>query len=275
MKKLLLYLLFVCLSGVLFSQNERMIDQIKAHKDGIAIWWIGHNSWVIKSDGLVISTDVYIEDKLRISPSPITPEELAEVLDISFVTHAHGDHFNGPNSRVLLEKSKCLFVLPESCLAEAAKFKIPDNRIVIAKPREPFEIKGIKISPIRALHANPNYAIAYYANFQDCGYVFTIAGKTIFQPGDSYLLEDQLFLKKVNVLFFSPTEHNMYIQPSVVLINALDPDYIFPQHHSTVAVTEANRFWAKGYPDEVKILLSQAMKERYHILKPGDKWIIK
>ncbi|MBE0668856.1 MAG: MBL fold metallo-hydrolase, partial [Bacteroidales bacterium] len=142
--------------------------------------------------------------------------------------------------------------------------------IVVAKPREPFEINGIKVEPLRALHGNSNFAIYYDANLQDCGYLFTIGGKRILQPGDTYLLEDHLFLKKVDVLFFSPTEHNMYIDNSVILINALEPEYIFPQHHSTVAVNESNRFWAKGYPDEVKIRLSKPLKERYHILKTGE-----
>jgi L-ascorbate metabolism protein UlaG (beta-lactamase superfamily) len=148
--------------------------------------------------------------------------------------------------------------------------KIPDERIVIARPREPFEIKGIRVEPVRAIHGNASFAIYYDANLQDCGYLFTINGKKFLQPGDTYLLEDHLFIKKVNVLFVSPTEHNMYIDPSVILINALDPDYIFPQHHSTIAVNAENRFWAKGYPDEVKIRLSQSLKDRYHILSPGD-----
>ena len=40
------------------------------------------------------------------------------------------------------------------------------------------------------------------------------------------LLEDHLFLKHVDVLFFSPTEHNMHVDASVILINELDPEYI-------------------------------------------------
>jgi len=275
MKNLITFFLSVFLCIPVLSQNKRMIDEIRDHKSGTAVWWIGNNSWVLKSGNLTIATDLFLEEAGRITPLPITPEEIASVLDISFVTHAHGDHFNIPTSRVLLEKSSCLFVIPESCLSGAGKLKIPENRIIIAKPREPFELKGIKIDPIRALHANPNFAIAYYANFQDCGYLFTIDGKTFLQPGDTYLLEDHLFLKKVNVLFFSPTEHNMYIDPSVILINTLNPDYIFPQHHGTITVAENNYWWTKGYPREVYMRLSQAMKDKYHTLKPGDNMEIK
>lgn len=252
-----------------------MIDQIKSHNTGTAVWWIGQDSWVIKSGDLVIATDLFLENNGRIEPAPITPEEIGEILDISFVTHSHGDHFEEYTSRILAEKSSCMFVLPESCLAAARKMKIPEDRIVISRPREPFEIKGIRVEPLRAIHGNSNFAIYYDANLQDCGYLLTINGKTFLQPGDTYLLEDHLFLKKVNILFFSPTEHNMYIDPSVILINTLDPDYIFPQHHSTVIVTSENRFWTRGYPEEVMLRLSKSLKERYHILKPGEKMEIK
>ncbi len=261
-----------------FGQPEKkMIEDIREHKNGLALWWAGHNSWIIKSGDLVITTDLYLENDMRLEPSPITPEEIAPEVDISFVTHAHGDHFNEYTSRILLEKSSCIFVMPESCLPVARKLKIPDNRIVVARPRESFEVKGVKVDAIRAIHGNANFAIYYDANMQDCGYVFSVGGKRFLQPGDSYLLEDHLFLKNIDVLFFSPTEHNMYIDRSVILINTLDPAYIFPQHHGTVAYGENNkyRFWAKGYPEEVMIRLSRPLKEKYHILKPGDRWEIR
>ena len=254
------------------QNNPRMIDEIRSHKNGIGVWWAGHNSWIIKSGDMVVTTDLYLENSLRLSPSPITPEEIASEVDISFVTHAHGDHFNEYTSRVLLEKSSCIFVMPESCVPVAKKLKIPDNRIVVTKPRESYKVNGISVEAVRAIHGNANFAIYYEANLQDCGYVFTLGGKRFLQPGDTYLLEDHLFLKDIDVLFFSPTEHNMYIDRSVILINTLDPEYIFPQHHSTIAFGEGNkyRFWAKGYPDEVKIRLSRPLQERYHILTPGD-----
>lgn len=278
MQKLLALFLtvFVAVPAAFSQETKKMIDEIKAHNSGVGVWWAGHNSWIIKSEGMVVTTDLYLQNSLRLEPSPVTAEELAPEVDISFVTHAHGDHFNEYTSKVLLEKSSCIFVMPESCLAVARKLGIPDNRIVVAKPRESFEVKGVKVNALRAIHGNANFAIYYEANLQDCGYVFTLGGKTFLQPGDSYLLEDHLFLKHVDVLFFSPTEHNMYIDRSVFLINALNPDYIFPQHHGTIAYGENNqyRFWAKGYPEEVKIRLSQPLQEKYHILKPGEKKLL-
>ena len=275
--KVLWLAILLALPVILSAQGSgRMISEIKAHSSGTGVWWAGHNSWIIKSGDLVVTTDLYLENSLRLAPSPITPEEIAPEVDISFVTHAHCDHFNEYTSRVLLEKSSCIFVMPESCLPVARKLKIPDSRIVVARPRESLHVKGVAIEVIRAIHGNANFAIYYEANLQDCGYVFTIAGKRFLQPGDTYLLEDHLFLKDIDVLFFSPTEHNMYIDRSLILINTLDPEYIFPQHHSTIAFGEADkyRFWAKGYPDEVKLRLSTPLQQKFHILKPGGRFLI-
>lgn len=270
MKYYILIASILFFAGSLFSQETRMIDEIKAHKDGIGLWWAGHNGWIIKSGDLVICTDIILESDMRAVPTPITAEELAEVLDISFATHWHGDHFNSGASKVLLEKSDCIFVLPESCLEIAEELQIPKERIQVAKPRVPFELMGLKVDPLRAIHGNANFAIYYQANMQDCGYVINVDGVRFLQPGDSYLLEDHLFLEDIDVLFFSPTEHNMYIDRSVILINTLNPEFIFPQHHSTIEVTDDTRFWAKGYQHEVKIRLTQALKDKYYILKNGE-----
>jgi hypothetical protein len=75
----------------------------------------------------------------------------------------------------------------------------------------------------------------------------------------------------VDVLFVSPTEHNMHVDPSVILINELDPEYILPQHRDTYRVTPENRYWTSGYPHEVKTRLSKPLRERFHILKQGEK----
>lgn len=257
------------------SIDSQLVNEIRAHKKGIAVWWIGHNGWLIKSDNTLIGTDLVLESKGREFTSPITSTELAGELDISFITHEHSDHFERETSRTLMEKGECLFVMPASCLEAAKKeVKLPDDRIRIAEPRTPFNIGNVHIEPIRAIHGNSNYAVYYKANLQDCGYVITIGGKRFFQIGDSVLLEDQLFLKDIDVLFFSPTEHNTYIDQSVILINTLEPKYIFPQHRNTYKVTPENRFWASAYPSEVKLRLSKSLQERYYILEMGKKMAI-
>lgn len=253
------------------TRHERMLAEIRGHGAGLAIWWTGNNGWLIKANGLLIGTDLVLDDPLRDRPSPISAAKLADQLDISFVTHVHHDHFNGPTSKVLAEKSRCLFVLPRSCLEMARELGIPQDRIVVARPREPFELKGIKVEPLRALHGDRQGAVCYDFNLDDCGYLIHMGGKTILQPGDSVLLKDHLLLKHVDVLFFSPTEHNMQIDNSVTLIHALQPSYILPQHRDTYPETEEKRYWAHAYTREVQGKLSKDLQRRYHLVEMGQR----
>ena len=42
-----------------------------------------------------------------------------------------------------------------------------------------------------------------------------------------------------------------------------------------IASRPQNRYWTSGYPHEVKDRLARPLKERYHILKQGEKLVIK
>jgi len=255
---------------------HRILDEIRSHRSGIAVWWTGHNGWLIKADDILIGTDLCLEQEERQVPAPISAAELAGELDISFITHEHGDHFERETSKILAENSDCMFVLPRNCFEIARQeVGIPENRIKVATPKQAFALNGVEVKSLRAIHGNPKFAVFEEANLEDCGYLITLGGKSFLQPGDTVLLEDHLFLKHVDVLFFSPTEHNMYIDRSVILINELEPDFIFPQHRDTFQVTSENRYWTSAYPDEVKLLLSKPLQQRYHILEMGEKTIVR
>jgi L-ascorbate metabolism protein UlaG (beta-lactamase superfamily) len=162
-----------------------------------------------------------------------------------------------------------------------ASLNIPKERIIVPEPLHPFDVKGIHVEPIHAIHGNQDFTVlTREPDFVDniahnCGYVFNIGGKRFLEPGDSVLTEEHLNLKNIDVLFVSPTIHNMYTDRSMILINRLQPSYIFPQHFDTYQVRDDISFWTRGYPDELKMYLSQDLQKRYHHLKIGDKFEIR
>jgi L-ascorbate 6-phosphate lactonase len=259
---------------------QTILDEIRSHHKGIAIWWMGNSGWLIKSDDLLLATDLDLEAANKLQPPPLTAEQLAPELDLEFVTHHHGDHFNIPTIRALARGNRCTFVLPEPCLKRMTDLIIAKERIVVPEPLHPFAIKGIRVEPLHAIHGNQEFTVlTREPDFVDsiahnCGYVFNLNGKRIFEPGDSVLTEEQLALKNIDVLFVSPTIHNMFTDRSMILINHLQPAYIFPQHFGTYRVDDENAFWTRGYPDELRLHLSQELQKHYHKLQPGEMFVI-
>ncbi len=259
--------------------NE-VVEQLRAQHDGIALWWVGNAGWLIKSDRLLIGIDLDLETDEKIEAPPITASQLAPLVDVVFATHHHGDHCNVPTIRTLARGGESTFVLPRPCLERVAELRIPPPRILVPEPGHPFDVEGIRVEPIHAIHGNQEFTVlTREPDFIDsiahnCGYLFNIGGRRVFHPGDSVLTEEHLELKGIDVLFVSPTVHNMHIDRSMILINHLEPSHIFPQHFGTYRQTDENAFWTRGYPDELKQRLSRELQDRYHKLQQGEMFVI-
>ena len=262
------------------QSSQSILQQIAAKPEGIALWWVGNAGWLIKSNDLLIGIDLDLSNEEKMNAPPLSAQDLTKQLDIAFVTHHHGDHFNEPTLKVLAQGSRCAFVIPRTCLKRASELGIPEERITVPEPGHPFEIKGIHVEPIHAIHGNQDFTVLtrepdfIQSITYNCGYVITLQGKRFLHPGDSVLTEEHLNLKKIDVLFVSPTVHNMYVDRSMILINRLEPAYIFPQHFETYRPEPDNLFWTRGYPDELKLRLSSELQKRYHKLNQGEMFVI-
>jgi L-ascorbate 6-phosphate lactonase len=258
----------------------RILDEIRSHRSGIALWWVGNAGWLVKADGLLVGIDLDLESSERIVPPPISSEELAGEIDVAFATHHHGDHFNAATLAKIAAKPRCTFVLPRTCLAGAAAAGIGRDRVVVPEPLVPFEIKGVSVRPLHAVHGNQMFTVLtrepdfVESIAHNCGYLLKLGGRTFFWPGDSVLTEEHLALRGVNVLFVSPTVHNMHVDRSAILINTVQPDLVIPQHFGTYREDDENRFWTKGYPDELRLALSADLQRRYRKLAIGEKLVV-
>lgn len=258
-----------------------LADQIRARDGGTAVWWTGNAGWLIRSGDLVVGVDLDLSIAQKVQPPPISPAEAATVVDVALVSHHHGDHCNIPTIRALAEGGRTTLVLPQTCLKRITGLKLPQDRLIVPQPGQPFEVKGMRVEPIHALHGNQEFTVLtrepdfLESMAKNCGYVFTVGQRRFFHPGDSVLTEEHLGLKNIDVLFVSPTVHNMYTDRSMILINRLQPAYIFPQHFGTFVETDDNAFWTHGYPDELRLRLSQDLQQRYHKLRQGETFVLR
>ena len=263
------------------ARENAIVAQLGAQTEGIALWWMGNAGWLIQSGELLIGIDLDLGADQKIEAPPVTTAELAPLLDVAFATHHHGDHCHLPTLRTLARDGEARFVLPRPGLERAVERGIPRERVLVPEPGHPFEVLGLRVEPTHAIHGNQEFTVlTREPDFVDsiahnCGYVLNLQGRRLFHPGDSVLTEEHLELKDIDVLFVSPTVHNMYVDRSMILINRLEPAYIFPQHFGTYRQTDENAFWTRGYPDELKQRLSRELQGRYHKLEPGERFVVR
>jgi len=235
----------------------------------VSFCWAGNAGWLISDGNHLIGIDLDLMSE-RLWALPVDMAELARRLDFALATHAHGDHFNTPTAKCLIENSRCTLVLPKSCGAEAERAGIPESRILWAAPRLPLApAPWLRLEPARAIHGHIGRSVYSEASFDDCGYLITLGGKRLFHPGDSVLLQEHLEIADIDVLFISPTEHNTHIDGSRALIEAVNPARIFAQHFGTYPVTDENAFWTAGYEEPLRLALSAKHRNRYVIPEPG------
>lgn len=90
-----------------------------ADPEGLALWYLGCNGFVVKSSG---GTIVYIDPYLgigdpprtvRMIPVPFDPEDVREA-DAVLGTHEHTDHVHGPSQAPILENTGAQFYATDS-----------------------------------------------------------------------------------------------------------------------------------------------------------------
>lgn len=263
------------------ASRNKILERMLSITHGVALCWLGNIGWLISDGTRLIAFDLDLDSNPRLKEtgqrlklSPVSAKEIAPALDVHFITHEHEDHFNSVTCGILARMSACLFVVPADCEGKALELGVPKARIRVAQPGKPFDLPGLKVTPQHAIHGGRDFAIPAPVNPHDCGYLFTFGGKTFLQPGDTVLLENHLALRHVDVLFVSPTVHNMPIDRAAILVDRLAPAHIFPQHFGTYAQDPDNVFWTRGYPDELKCILSPSLQDRYHKLEQGEVFLI-
>lgn len=250
--------------------QARILAELTAVPEALSLCWMGNAGWLVACGGRMWAIDPDLEGADRLSPPPISSHVLAAGLEAVFITHEHDDHFNFQTAQVLARESRCLFVVPANCVQKARSAGLSEGRIRIAPPRKAFDLEGLRILPLRAIHGHRDGTIYSDANLDDCGYLLEMGPFRLLQPGDSLLAQEHLLQGRLDALMVSPTEHNMWIEPAARLIHALRPAHVFPQHFDTYVQTPDNSFWTIGHAARLRQSLDAEMAGRFHQMGQGQ-----
>ncbi|MFB3891015.1 MAG: MBL fold metallo-hydrolase [Phycisphaerae bacterium] len=108
------------------------IDSTKLGRSGLALWWLGQHSFIIKAPAGVIYLDPFLTDMPgRLVPPLLAPGDVTNAAIIAG-THDHGDHIDRPAWPVMAKVSPAArFILPDPLKAQLAKdLRIPVRRFI-------------------------------------------------------------------------------------------------------------------------------------------------
>ena len=177
------------------------------------IHWLGHDSFRIEGDGLVIYIDPW---KLEAGPKA----------DLILITHDHSDHCS-PDDVAKVQKPDSVIV---TIAAAAAKLS---GQIEVVKPGDELTVKGIPIEAVPAYNVNKfrSPGVPFHPRESaHVGFVLTVEGYRIYHTGDSDLIPEMGSLDTDIALLPVSGTYVMTAAEAVEAAKVINPQLAIPMH---------------------------------------------
>ena len=177
------------------------------------IHWLGHDSFRIEADGLMI----YI-DPFQIKEGPKA--------DLILITHDHRDHCS-PEDVAKIQKPETIIITVSQAAAKLS------GQIKIIKPGEELTIKGIPIKAIPAYNINKFRSPGVPFHPKESGYVgfmLTVKGLRLYHAGDTDFIPEMKGLSPDVALLPVSGIYVMTAEEAVEAAGAINPKLAIPMH---------------------------------------------
>jgi L-ascorbate metabolism protein UlaG (beta-lactamase superfamily) len=209
--------------------------------EGVEITWLKHDAFLLKGDGIVVAIDPY---ELRSVP---------EKADLVLVTHDHFDHCD-PNSVRLVAKPDAVVVAPQNAASKLGK------NVRVVKAGDVLTEKGVIIKVVPAYNVRPERQRFHPKNYGGVGYLITLAGKTVYHPGDTDLIPEMDNLGQVDIALLPVSgTYVMDAQEAAEAVKRIKPTHVIPMHYGSIVGSKA---------DAEKFAQLVAGQTTVHILEP-------
>ncbi|MBD3240854.1 MAG: MBL fold metallo-hydrolase [Chitinivibrionales bacterium] len=222
----------------------RDIDTAEVRPGSLCFWWLGQQSFVVKTADAIIYLDPYLSDNARRRTPPLLRPEQIMHADLITGSHDHADHIDRPVLPTLMAASPpAVLIIPR---AVAAGFDaVPDatERIVAIDDEESVRVGQTTVTAVRAAHEH--FDRHDTLGYPYLGYVIESAGVTIYHAGDTCMWEglvSRLQRWQLTAAFLPINGRdaqrlrrgcigNMTYQEAVDLAGALKPEMVVPAHY--------------------------------------------
>ena len=195
-------------------------DTITA-RDGstITFTFYAHASMGIEWNGVHIYVDPVGEFDWQSQPKA----------DIVLVTHSHYDHLE-LSTIEQLQTPQTIVVCDKS---SADAFEHDCITMLPGATSQPVE--GVTVKAVAAYNISEGHTDFHPQSREDCGYLITLGGTTIYVAGDTEDNDDVLALDGVDVAFLPVNQpYTMTVSQASRVVKALKPQIFYPYHYGQV-----------------------------------------
>ena len=154
-----------------------------AEPDGVSLWFLGCNGFVIRSPEATVYVDPYFGDGspprvVRMIPVPMDPDDATDC-DAVLATHEHVDHMHPPSYGPLVNDLGADLYAPSAAYADPeydGRMRLPEDGGNRVQPGDGVEIGDLTVH-VRGAH-DPDSA-------EPVSYVFEHEAGTVFHGGDT------------------------------------------------------------------------------------------
>ena len=258
------------------SEYMQAIRDFEVPEGGLALWLLGQNSFVLKSDsGPLIIIDPYLTDNCgviyqdapfrlnRQLPIFIEPEDLD--VDLVLFTHSHEDHFDVATIKRLQRKDSSLFIGPWEAYKRFEEVGILPSRGRLIHPNQELDVEGMKIRGTFALPTD-------HTDLNHLGYILEFSnGITFYNSGDTQYCELLGYLEAFDIdictICINTGFNNLSYMEAAKLVKRINPKVVIPFHYDMMVHNVGN-------PDMFRVFLKIVGCESTFQLMPYYKpWV--
>ncbi|MEM3030534.1 MAG: MBL fold metallo-hydrolase [Candidatus Micrarchaeia archaeon] len=211
--------------------------------------FIGHSSFELELDGTLILFDPFFGQTIAGRPRALPPaREEADIkrCDLILVSHEHDDHCDKAAVEAIAQRTGAVVVGPKPALA---RLELPERFKVDVRTGDKFEVKGVEIEVVKALHPQSAYPV---------GFVVRKGGKSVYHAGDTYEYREMADIACDVAILPVGGSYTMDALEAGKAIWGMRCGFVVPMHYDTfdwIAQPEL-KSWAKGQKKRVIILRS-------------------
>ncbi len=226
--------------------------------DGVVVEWLGHASFKLKRDDLVVYIDPY-------NLNSVGSNEGLEKADLVLITHGHYDHCSLKDLELIIKPGTTI-IAPPDCSSQISKLNSLETiKVEVVEPFKTLSVslkgKNLVVKTIPAYNINKQFHqrinnwVGYIVDFSNTG-----SDVRVYHAGDTDLIPEMESLANENItvaLLPVGGTYTMNADEAAQAVSVIKPRIAVPMHYGSIVGSDSDALRFKelaGKYCEVRVL---------------------